>query len=270
MFDLDNRKYPKSWKEMSFDFKLLFVFHGYMMFLFMVGWAFPIAVLIGIVSVLLVVLTGLSIRHRMKSHWHWHGVGIKGVLGAVFSVALGLFLLGSATPRISPLQPAFFPWFAAGGGIILFWILSSLKVVFQSESEFQCHCGDQRLKTPEPARPSLTEAHWKKVVRTSFSLYFFAVWIAGVSSFWKFNTAFRDGTQEPTPERTETLTDHGKTVYITPEEKRIVSLLQYSMTIGIPSALLFGALIHFVVGVKLFPHTPTLAEWKEKSSQPEN
>jgi hypothetical protein len=36
MFDLDNKKYPKSWKEMSFDFKLFFVFHGCMMVLFMV------------------------------------------------------------------------------------------------------------------------------------------------------------------------------------------------------------------------------------------
>jgi hypothetical protein len=234
------------------------------------NWTFPIEVLIGIVSVLLVVLTSLSTHHRMKSDWHWPGVGIKGVLGSVFSVALGLFFLGAATPRISPLQPTFFPWFAAGGGIILFRILSSLKIVFQLESEFLNHCGDPRLKTSEPARPSSTEVSWKKAVRTAFSIYFFAVWIAGVSFFWKFNTAFRDGTPEPTAERTETLTDHGKTTYIPPEEKRIVSLLERSMMIGIPSALLLGALIHFVVGVKLFPSTPTLAERRGKTSQPGN
>ncbi|MBN2702588.1 MAG: hypothetical protein JXR23_00115 [Pontiellaceae bacterium] len=269
MFDLNDKKYPKSWKEMSFDFKLFFVFHGCMMLLFMVGRVFPIEVLIEIVIILLVVLTGLSLRHRMKSGWHWSGVGIKGVLGSVFSVALGLFFLGSATPRISPLQPTFFPWFAAGGAIILFWILSCLKVVFQSESEFQSHCGDQRQNGPA-MRPSSTEAPWKKAVRITFSVYFFVVWIAGVSFFWKFNTAFRDGTLEPTPERTEMLTDHGKTVYITAEEKKDVSILQYSMMLGIPSALILGALIHFVVGVKLFPKTPTLAERMRKTSQQKN
>ena len=265
MFEVDDRKYPTSWKEMSFDFKLFFVFHGCMMVLFLVGRVFPVEVLIGVVSVLLAVLTGFSIHHRIKSDWHWPGVGIKGVVGSVFSIALGLFFLGAATPRISPLQPAFFPWFAAGGGIILFGILSSLRVVFRSESEFQSYCGDQRLKKPEPERPSSTEASWKKAVRIAFSLYFFAVWIASVSFFWKFNTVFRDGTPEPTPERTKTLTDHGKTVYITPEEWSIVSILERSMLLGIPSALLLGALIHFVVGVKLFPNAPTLAERMKKT-----
>lgn len=270
MFDLDDKKDPKSWKEISFDFRLFFVFHGCMMALFIVGRILPIEVLISVVSILTFVLAGLSIHHRVKSNWHWPGVGIKGIFGSVFGLAAGLFFLGSATPRVSPLNPGIFPWFAAGGGIILFWILSGLKVVFQSESEFQTYCGDQRLKKSEPARPSSTEVQWKKAVRTAFSVYFFAVWIVGVSFFWKFNTAFRDGTPEPTAERTETLTDHGKTVYITPEEKRIVSLLERSMMLGIPSALLLGALIHFVVGVKLFPNTPTLAERRGKTSQPEN
>ncbi|MBM4050520.1 MAG: hypothetical protein FJ279_35950 [Planctomycetes bacterium] len=269
MFEVDDKKYPKSWKEMSFDFKLFFVFHGCMMVLFMVGRAIPIQALITIVSALLVVLAGLSIHHRTKFDWHWPGVGIKGVLSAVLSIALGLFFLGAATPRISPLNPAAFPWFAAGGGIIVFWILSSLKIVFQSESEFQSHCGDQRLRKPEPAIPS-SEEPWKKAARTAFSLYFFAVWIAGVSFFWKFNTTFRDGTPEPTPDRTETLTNHGKTVYITAEEKKVVSLLQYSMMVGIPSALLLGALLHFVVGVKLFPNMPTLADRMRKTSQPDS
>lgn len=269
MFELDDKKLPKTWKEISFDFKLFFVFHGCMMVLFVVGRLFPIHLLIGIVGVLLFVLAGLSVHHRVKSDWRWPGIGVKGLLSAVFSIALGLFFLGAVTPRISPLDPAFFPWFAAGGGIILFWVLSSLKIVFRSESEFQSHCGDQRQKKAEPARP-LSEASWKKAVRTAFFLYFFAVWIAGVSFFWKFNIVFRDGTPEPTHEGTETLTDHGKTVYITAEEKRIVSLLEYSMMIGIPSALLLGALIHFIVGVKLFPNTPTLAEKMRRTSQSEN
>jgi len=269
MYELDDKKYPRSWKEMSFDFKLLFVFHGCMMVLFVVGRIIPIQVLIVIVSVLLLVLAGLSVHRRMTCDWHWPGVEIKDVLHTVFRIALGLFFLGAATPRFSPLQPAFFPWFAGGGGIILFLILSSLKIVFRSESEFQSHCGDQSLRKPEPVTRS-SEVPWKKVARAAFSLYFLVVWIVGVSFFWKYNAAFRDSTPEPTAERTETLTDHGNTVYITAEEKKIVSVLERSMMIGVPSALLLGALLHFIVGVKLIPHAPTLAEIMRKTSRTEN
>ena len=117
MFEVDDRKYPRSWKELSFDLKLFFVYHGCMMIL---------------------------MACRMS----------------------------------------------------------------------QSHCGDQELRQPEPADPSC-EPFWKKAVRTVFTLYFMAVWIAGVSYFWVQGRAFRDGTTHPTPQRTETLTDHGKTVYIT-------------------------------------------------------
>ena len=237
-----------------------------MMVLIIIGRAFPTEVLIGIVGALLIVLAGLSIRHRKKSEWHWPGVGGKGIFNVVLTIALGIFFLGAMTPRVSPLDPMSFPWFAAVAGIMLFWVLSHLKIMFRSESEFQNHCGDQRLKESEPATPSL-EPSWKKGVRTIFTVYFVAVWIAGVCFFWQYNTALRDGTPESTPERTETLKDHGKTVYITSKEKRIVSILEYSMMLGIPSALALGALIHFVVGVKLFPNIPTPADWMRKTRQ---
>lgn len=269
MFEPDGRRYPRSWKEMSFDFKLFFVFHGCMMVLFMFGSVVTVQALIGVVSGLLVVLTGLSIRHRILLKWHWPGVGVKEVLGAIFSIALGLFFLGAVTPRFVPLTPAVFPWFAAGGGIIFFWTLSRLKIIFPTKNEFQSHCGDRGPEMSEPIRPA-AEPAWKKTARTAFSLYFLAVWIVGVSFFWKYNTAIRDGTSEATPERQETLREHGRTVYITAEEKKIVSVLQHAMMIGIPSALLLAALLHFVVGVKLFPGPATDTERAKKGGKPAN
>jgi len=37
MFDPPTQRYPKKWKEMSLDFKLMFAYHGSMMVLFLAG-----------------------------------------------------------------------------------------------------------------------------------------------------------------------------------------------------------------------------------------
>jgi len=257
MFGIDESKYPRNWKEMSFDFKLFFVYHGCMMLLLATSALLPVFFQIACVSVLLLTFLALSVKRRIRMQWHWPGTGVRNVLGAIFSVALGVFFLGSVTPRVSPLDPRLFPWFAAGGGIVLFWILYQLKLVFFSEKDFLSHCGERIATEPKPATAP-TEPTWKRFLRSAFYVYFFAVWTAGVTFFWKYNIAFRDGSPEPTPTQTETLVDHGNTVYITAEEKRVVSILEKSMFVGIPSALLLATLLQFVVGVKLFPHVPSL------------
>jgi hypothetical protein len=82
-----------------------------------------------------------------------------------------------------------------------------------------------------------------------------------VFAFYSFGTAFKNGSPEPTITRTERLENHGKTVYVTPSEKQRIHLLQLVSGIGFPVVLLGGAILHFVVGVKLFQNTPTLAEY---------
>jgi hypothetical protein len=55
---------------------------------------------------------------------------------------------------------------------------------------------------------------------------FMLVWVAGVASFYFSGTAFKNGSPEPTATQTQPLTDHGKTVYVTPTEKQRVDELQ--------------------------------------------
>jgi hypothetical protein len=38
--------------------------------------------------------------------------------------------------------------------------------------------------------------------------------------------------------------------------------METMMFTGIPAILVSGFALHFLVGVKLFPNTPTLAEWR--------
>ena len=57
--------------------------------------------------------------------------------------------------------------------------------------------------------------------------------------------------------------DHGKTVFITPGEKRIISLLSYSMFAGIPSAFVLVIVLH-AVGVRAIPNVPIRGERREE------
>lgn len=83
------------------------------------------------------------------------------------------------------------------------------------------------------------------------------VWVCGVASFYFFGTAFKNGSPEPTATQTEPR----KTVYVTPTDKRLVHALQLVSWVGVPVVLIGGAILHFLVGVKLFPNAPTLSEY---------
>jgi hypothetical protein len=132
-------------------------------------------------------------------------------------------------------------------------VLSALNVVQQSEEEFQRHCGEGKPVEPSPPPPSNSQLpKWKRAVASVFGIYFLALWIVGVGFFWKFNSAYSHGSPQPTATQTEMLTNHGHSVYITPEEKQMVKRLQLALMPGIPSVFLIGAVLHFVVGVKVF------------------
>jgi len=184
-----------------------------------------------------------------------------------------LFFLYAATPLFPPSNAQSLPWYLAGLGIGVFNILSALKVVNGSEAEFASHCMiiDQYGRELEPpAQPSVevNEPKWMRVTRTTYMVVFVLVWIVGVVSTYSFGTAFKNGSPEPTPTQTEPLKDHGKTVYVTPGEKRRVHALQLVSWIGFPALVIVAAVLHFLVGVKLFANVPTLAEhWKRNRNQ---
>jgi len=60
--------------DMSFDFKLMFLFHGCMMILFVMGGILSTRQEIAFSGALLLVLISLSVRRRRLSGWHWHTV----------------------------------------------------------------------------------------------------------------------------------------------------------------------------------------------------
>lgn len=274
MMNSPRQSYPKTWKEMSLDFKLMYVYHGSMMVMFMVGTGLTIQQEIVAAVFLAGVLSSISIRHRRQTNWRWPGVRIGDVVNAIGAVVFLAFFFFAATPLFPPSAPRALPWYLAGLGIGTFTVLSFLKVVHSSETAFLLHCRvvDQNgqeialvSELPEAQLPA--DPRWKKLVRGIFSTVFILVWIGGVLSFYYFGESFKNGSPVQTTSHTEPLNNHGKIVFVTPAEKQRIDRLQTVSFVGIALVVAGTVFLHFVADVKLFPNTPTLADyWKKKSS----
>jgi hypothetical protein len=262
--DEPTKRRATSWKEMSVEMRMMFVYHLCMMALFMTGGILTPKIEVTIALLLISVLTGISLRRRREKMWHWKSPGRQGIAMAAGTTLLMAFFQYAATPLFSPAKPQFLPWYLAGFGIGLFNVLSALNLVQSSEAEFEAACVQSRAASSshEGTREliSPTTIGWKRVVRGAVTICFLAVWLTGVSSFYFYGKAFRNGSPKPTDLRTEPLTEHGKTVYVTPSEKRLVDLLQTGMMVGIPSVFALGFVVHFLIGVKLVDNAPTLRE----------
>src|ERR1700682_4195235 len=175
------RDYPKQWKYMSLELKLLFVYHGCMMVLFLIGEAFSTRQELAFATVLLFLLISLSIRHRRSTGWRWQGVKPNDLLMAVGGVALiGIFLY-VAIPTLSPSNPRCLPWYLAGFGIGMFNVLRTLRLVDSSESAFLGNCHEpgnpiEQATNTASTEPESVEPKWHRAVRSVYSLLFFLVW----------------------------------------------------------------------------------------------
>lgn len=266
-------RYPKNWKEMSLDMRLMFGYHISMMVMMAAGGFLTVRQELT-VAASIVALTGfISHHYRLAKHWRWPGVKPLDVLYATGGVIFISLFLYSATPLFPPNNSHVVPWYLAGLGIGLFGILQSLKVVYSAEAEFISHCMtiDQYGRELEPVHEaSPTESNeptWKRAAKGTYTAVFIVAWVCGVASFYFFGTAFKNGSSEPTATQTEPLEDHGKTAYVTQAEKQRIHALQRVSWVGVPTVLVGGVVLHFLVGVKLFPNTPTLAEYLNRDKK---
>lgn len=261
-------RYPKNWKEMSLDMRLMFGYHIAMMVLMVAGGSLTVRQELTIASTIAALILLVSHYHRQKKHWRWPGIKPLNVLYAVGGIVLISLFLYSATPLFPPNNGRVVPWYLACLGIGLFGVLDSLNVVYAAEAEFASNCMiiDQYGRELEPiTEPSSVEQpyepSWKRITKVVYTVVFMLVWVCGVASFYFFGTAFKNGSPDPTATQTEPLEDHGKTVYVTRTEKQRVHILQLVSWVGFPIVLIGGAILHFLLGVKLFPNTPTLSEY---------
>ena len=92
------------------------------------------------------------------------------------------------------------------------------------------------------ARHAVTEPKWKRAVRGAFTIFFSAVWINAAAAAYFFITAYNRHTNQTKPDavHTQSLSSHGRTVYITPAEKVRVTFLMRGFMFGIPAAMVLA------------------------------
>jgi hypothetical protein len=167
--------YPKKWEDMSLDFKLMFVYHGCMTILFIVGGAFSTKQELGIAGVLVAVIMSISMRHRREAGWRWQGIETKNLLMAAGGLALTGFLLFSATPLFPPSNPSALPWYLAGFGIGTFNFLQALRVIQPSEAAFLTDCREPGSQNEQASSAKSAGPPWHKFARAAYSSFFIFV-----------------------------------------------------------------------------------------------
>jgi len=261
---LADQKYPRTWREMSFDSKLFLALFACLVGLFAAGNRLTVNAELSIAALAAAGVISVSSRRRRRLDWRWPGTNRRGVLRAVGAAAVMFF---ATHPTFPIFQPDFLPWYLAGTEIAVFNILESLRVVQAPEVDFLKLCGTTSpARDEEPQAACVMEAVWRRATRAIFFITSYAVMFEFLVFFYLSGVYFRDGSPRPTLTQTEQLSTGGSVVYITPVQKHLLDQLETWASICIPSIIGATVFLHFIVGVKLLPNTPTLREIRNRKT----
>ncbi len=115
--------------------------------------------------------------------------------------------------------------------------------------------------------PDHREAGCKRVLRVVCLTFFLAAWLESAAGFYYWGVAFQSGAHAPTATQTMELRNHGDVIYISAEEKAWLDLLETGRFVGMPLAIGLMFVMHFIVGVKLWPNAPGLQELLDKRTK---
>jgi hypothetical protein len=262
MFSHHSSTYPRSWREMSLEFKSMFAYHIGMMVMFMAGGVLTIPLEVGVALTLAAMCVLLSLRHRRQVGWRWPGVSTKEILLALIVIVGGVIFLTAATSMFSPLEPQMLPWYLAGVGIVTFNVLTMLRVITYAESDFVAPAA-QAVTAATEATPGPAVPRWHALVRIACTVLFVVAWLDFMAFFYLSGQAFQHGSRTPTVTQTEPMQDHGTVVYVTRDEKVRVDLLEQGQ-VAIPIAIGLALFAHVVLGVKIISNLPTRTEMRQR------
>ena len=162
---------------------------------------------------------------------------------------MGIYLFVACTP-IS-IFDVLFPLLAMIQALTIFGALLCLSLASLSEATLREQCGETREPEEERAGEHIDPA-WHGIVRACVYVAVILGLTVAITSFYCFNLAFRDGSNAPTATQTESLNNHGTIVYVTPKERRTVSILETCAPIGLFSPIGIALFCRFVLGVRIF------------------
>ncbi|NOT41768.1 MAG: hypothetical protein HOP13_14875 [Alphaproteobacteria bacterium] len=251
MFSDDN---PRTWSDMSFEFKGMFAYHIVMVAMFLTGRGLAFVEQILIAAAIMLAIAIASFVRRRRHRWRWRGLTPLRAGGAVLVAALMAFFLFAAAGGALQAQGLALgrpfelgPWMLAGLGIAVFSVLNVLRITHISEKAFQEECGEQAgVAKPE----LLPEPRWKVITKYVFAAAFLFVWLGSMTFFYLNDRMLRAASPTPTVEQTVAINNKGVTVYVAPAEKHLVDQLQGFMFIGIPAAIATAFFLQFVLKIR--------------------
>jgi hypothetical protein len=106
------------------------------------------------------------------------------------------------------------------------------------------HRAQQEIEKTK-ARHAIPEPAWRRAVRSSFTVFFLLVWLNAALAAYIFISTYNRHTNQtrPTAVYTQPLSSHGRTVYITPQEKVRVTFFMWGFMIGIPTAFVLAIIL---------------------------
>jgi hypothetical protein len=245
---------PRRWADYSLEYQGMFAYHIAMMAMMVTGLV-PVPYEIAVAGGIVAVIATASIGRRQSLDWQWPGLARYDLLKAALIVAAGAVFLYVATVNFKADDPHLMPWFLAGLGIILFNVLSQLKLVTFSEEAFAALGKPAEAPAVEimgAPRDDDGEPSWHRTARAAYRIGFFAIWLTFLAFFYLNSTALRDGVPQPTATASAPITDHGRTVYIARDRAGLIDLLSKLSLIGIPLIVLSGFALQYAIGVRLF------------------
>jgi hypothetical protein len=268
LFDPPSLNYPTRWKDFSLDYKLMYVFDICMVVLCVYGDALSVKQELLATICLVAILISLSIGYRRRMNWRWPGVQANGVLNALVTLLLACAYEYTAIAFAPPSSPRILPVHLLGLGLFAFVFLRALKIVQPSKSDFLSECevpgaADYRANLPAKTIPVVPEdLFWKGTVRAVYGVIYQLIWLDAVALLYFLGAALRKGSSKPTSTQTDLLIMSGK--YVQHSQKVLINSLLAVYLIGLPSIFVIGLILHFFVGVRLFPNMTTLIEWRKR------
>lgn len=235
--------------------KLILAYIGWTLVLLAIGNKITLATGLILTGAFVLLLGVFSVRHRMASGWRWPGVTPRNILHAVLTLVLGGLFAFAVNPLFPITNPSVRPWYLGLAGVVLFNVLRALQILEASETGFQEKCPAKSVPqvTPGIYTPTRPNRDRKTMIKSVYSGFFLLVWLIGLASFYFFGVALKNGSPIPTTSQTESLSDHGRVVYVTPIEELVVDLLVNGMAVGIFVVIVLGFLLQKYFGIKLFP-----------------
>jgi hypothetical protein len=261
-FDAPSTNYPKRWSEYSLDFQIFYVWEiSLFALIFLSGTGalkmVPAPLFEAVLALWFLVLLGVSIHNRRQKDWRWRGLSRSDWLKTGFGAALMIVFLYVFSQGLLPLKSLTLPMFLFALSIVVFNILTSLRVLQFSEIDFLQSCGDN-IVSPVISDVAIvpSEPKWKRAVRGIYSVLFILVWLEGMAFFYVHQKYTHEGSRKPTATQTESVNEHGTLIYLTHEKMRINNALMTMMMVGIPGMIFGGLFLHFVAGVPMFRNMP--------------